>query len=434
MRRLVLQTRRLAADRRGATAITTALLLTVALGFVGFGIDFGMGYTSRRTAQAAADSAAFTGAVAQFAGASDAAAQAQAVAGTYGIQNGSGRVKVTVNTPPATGSHMADPHAVEVVISRPGTQFFGGLVGQARGVIQARAVATVEPGRDGDGCVVTFDPTDMQTLLVNGNPNINLDGCSIYDNSASAQAFAMNGSATINAKSANVVGGFFKNGNAKLNAPLTTGARPLDDPYGPKGTDTHVPDYSGCNQTNAVVNGNTTKTYAPANQQRYVFCNGLTINGGATVTFQPGTYVIDGGSLIINGNTTVRGSGVTFVLTNHTGSNIATVTINGGADVQLSAPAPNSGEPLSGMVFYQDRRAANSGTDIFNGGAKQIFNGALYFPTQRLLFNGGTNLVNGGCTQLLGYQITFNGDTRLATHCDGVGVANIGGFTTVLVE
>lgn len=423
--------RRLADDRRGVTAITTALLLVVALGFVGFGIDFGMGYTSRRTAQGAADSAAFSASVAQYAGASDAAAQARAVAATYGIQDGVGGVTVAVNDPPATGPHTTDPNAVEVVISRPGTQFFGGLLGQAKGMIRARAVATVVAGHDGNGCVVTFDPAGMQTLLVNGNPNINLDGCSVYDNSRSDQAFAMNGSATLTAQAAYVVGGFFHNGNTKLNAPLSTGVKPLDDPY----ADTKVPEFSPGNCDNsAVVNGATTKTFTPTSGKPYVFCNGLTINGGATVTFKPGTYVIDGGSLIINGNSIVRGDGVTFVLTNHTGSNIATVTINGGADVQLSAPLPSSGEPLPGMVFYQDRRASTSGQDTFNGGAKQIFSGILYFPTQRMVFNGGTNVVNGGCTQLLAYQITFNGDARIATHCDGLGVRQIGGFQTVLVE
>jgi Flp pilus assembly protein TadG len=431
MKALLSQTRRLAADRRGATAITTALLLVVALGFVGFGIDFGTGYTSRRTAQAAADSAAFSASVAQYAGASDAVAQAKAVAATYGIQDGAAGVTVTVNDPPASGTHTTDPNAVEVIISRPATQFFAGLFGQANGVIRARAVATVQPGKSGDGCVVTFDPTDMQTLLLNGNPNVNLDGCSVYDNSNSGQAFAMNGSSILTASSANVVGGFFQNGSVQLNAPLKTGAPPLPDPY----ADTNVPPFSpaGCDSS-GVINSNTSKTFTPTSGTPYVFCNGLIINGGATVNFQPGTYVIDGGSFIINGNSVVRGNGVTFVLTNHTGSNIATVTINGGADIQISAPTPSSGEPLPGMVFYQDRRASTFGTDIFNGGAKQIFTGALYFPSQRMLFNGGTNVASGGCTQLLGYEITFNGDARVATHCDGVGTRQIGGYTSVLVE
>jgi Flp pilus assembly protein TadG len=430
---LLAQTRRFADDRRGVTAITTALLLVVALGFVGFGIDFGMGYTSRRTAQSAADSAAFTGAVAQFAGAGDAVAQAQAVAATYGVKDGAGGVTVSVNTPPQTGGHTADPNAVEVIISRPGTQFFAGLLGQAKGVIRARAVATVQPGKNADGCVVTFDPTGLQTLLMNGNPDVDLDGCSVYDNSSSAQAFAMNGSASLTAVSANVVGGFFHNGNTELNAALNTGVKPLTDPY----ADTDVPAYSpaGCDSS-AVVNGNTSKTFAPVNGQPYVFCSGsgLIINGGADVTFAPGTYVFDAGSFIINGNATVRGDGVTFVLTSHTGSSVATVTINGGADVKVSAPLPSSGQPLPGMVFYQDRRASTTGRDIFNGGARQVFTGALYFPHQPMVFNGGTSVADGGCTQILAYQLTFNGNARVSNHCDGVGTRQIGGFTTVLVE
>ena len=43
--------RRIARDQRGATAITTALVLLVLVGFVGLGTEVGMWYAERRAMQ-----------------------------------------------------------------------------------------------------------------------------------------------------------------------------------------------------------------------------------------------------------------------------------------------------------------------------------------------------------------------------------------------
>ncbi|MDE2486061.1 MAG: hypothetical protein KGO51_01570 [Alphaproteobacteria bacterium] len=429
MRRL----RDLADDRRGATALITALSLIVVMGFVGVGVDIGSAYAVRRSAQNAADSAAFSAAVARWEGPATSANigdHARAIAASYGFADQKDGVAITVDAPPADGRFTADPNAVEVIVSRPAPVFFSGLFTAGAGPIRARAVATVQPGKDGDGCLVALDPGDPQTILMNGAPEIDLHGCALYDNSAASNAFAMNGSATLTASAANVVGGYFHNGNTQLNAPLRTGAPPLADPY----ADVPIPSYDpgSCDST-AVVNGGQSKTFTANGSTPYVFCGGLIANGGATVHFDPGVYVIQGGSLIFNGNTTVTGTGVTFILTGSTpGGSVATLTINGGANVNLSAPA---GGPTSGLVFYQNRNASHhGGSNILNGGATQTFTGALYFPSEPVTFNGGNDTSGAGCTQLLAWEITFNGDSHLANNCQGAGTRAIGGFRTVLVE
>ena len=433
MRSRLSRVRALAGDRRGATADVTALSLIVVLGFVGLGVDVGSAYTARRTAQNAADSAAFSGAVARWEGPSTAANiadHARAIAASYGLHDQQGGVSVTVNSPPSGGGFAVDPNAVEVIIARPAPRFFSGFFTPDAGTIRARAVATVQPGKEGDGCLVAFDPSDQQTILLNGNPDIDLHGCALYDNSSASSAFAMDGSATLTASAANVVGGFFHNGNTQLNAPLKTGVSPLNDPY----ADVQIPDYSpgSCDST-SVVNGGQTRTFSANGTTPYVFCGGLIANGGATLHFDPGVYVIRGSSLIFNGNTTVTGTGVTFVLTSvNPGGNVATLTINGGANVDLSAPVEGA---TSGLVFYQDRGASRyGGSNILNGGASEHFTGALYFPSQPVTFNGNNRTAGSGCTQLLAWEVTFNGDSQLSNNCQGAGTRAIGGFKTVLVE
>ena len=75
------------------------------------------------------------------------------------------------------------------------------------------------------------------------------------------------------------------------------------------------------------------------------YCGGITVNGNATITLEPGTYYINGGDLTFNGNSTVQcdcvaaGSGVTFVFTNQGGNGqTGTVTMNGNTTINLTAP------------------------------------------------------------------------------------------------
>jgi Flp pilus assembly protein TadG len=424
-RRLAPSLRRMADDRSGATALVTGLLLTVVLGFVAFGVDMGGAYAARRAAQNAADSAAFSGAAGLMAGATNTTDQSRAVAARYGLAHGAGGVTVSVNTPPTSGTHTTSPGAVEVIITRPLQRFFSGVFSKQAATIRARAVAVA--GSAGEGCVVAFNPTAHAAVLLNGQPNINLAGCSLYANSIANDALSLNGQAILTAKSVELVGGSFTNGQAKIIGPIHTGVAPMADPY----ADVAVPTYAGCNWNGQPINGGVTKRFTPVGGAPFVFCGGLTINSSANVTFDPGVYIIDGGTLIINGGAVIRGTGVTFVLTGRSGT-YATVTINGNADIQLSAPTSG---PTAGLVFFQDRRAPTGGyPNIFNGGSAQVFTGALYFPKQGVRFNGGTSLTSGGCTQILADQIDFNGNARVGINCAGAGVRGVGGYVTALVE
>ena len=84
-----------------------------------------------------------------------------------------------------------------------------------------------------------------------------------------------------------------------------------------------------------TLNGNTATTF---NAGTYTFCGavdivgnsavtlqpgkyfgGIKITGNANVTFSPGTYVLAGGGLMVTGNSTLKGTGVTFYDTSATG-------------------------------------------------------------------------------------------------------------------
>ena len=74
-----------------------------------------------------------------------------------------------------------------------------------------------------------------------------------------------------------------------------------------------------------------------------VYCKGISLSSTAQVEFEPGTYIIDGGSLSTTGNSaSMAGEGVTFYFTGG-----GSLDLSGQGSVDLSAP--DSGD-LKGIV------------------------------------------------------------------------------------
>jgi hypothetical protein len=162
-------------------------------------------------------------------------------------------------------------------------------------------------------------------------------------------------------------------------------------------------------------------SHTPVTLDPGVYCGGLSLSGGANVTLNPGTYIMDGGTFSISGNSTISGAGVTIVLTSSSGSDYATVSIAGGAHVNLSAPTSGN---MAGLAFFQDRNAPSGVHNDFNGGETMNIEGAIYMPKQTVNFAGGTNTGNG-CTQIVADEIAFKGNANVEANCTGKGTASM---------
>ena len=156
------------------------------------------------------------------------------------------------------------------------------------------------------------------------------------------------------------------------------------------------------------LNGNT----SPATLSPGFYYGGISINGNQAISFNPGTYILGGGGLSINGNTpTFSGTGVTFYNTTGLGGYKA-IKLNGNTKVTLSAPTSGS---LEGILFFQDRSiAAGSAGSIINGNSSSTFDGALYFPTTSVTYNGNSSV--NGYTIVVGYDITWNGNSTVGNN------------------
>jgi Flp pilus assembly protein TadG len=426
--------KRLRREEGGATAITTAIILTVLVGFVGLGTEVGLWYAERRSMQTASDAAAVGGAYEIYEEGKNAAddavaAAAQADSKRNGFEHSVNGVTVEVNRPPTSGEFAGEDTAVETIVTKQRATLLGSFFMGDNVNIKVRSVATVEV--TGVFCILALAEHQDAALFFGGNAEVRLVGCGINVNSDAPEgAMTAQGASVVGATYADIVGGLKQSNNAELEIPpedVTTGADPIADPY----AHLDVPSSSGCNHGTPPVfkvGKNDNVTLSPG-----TYCGGLEIAGIAKMT--AGNYIIAGGQFKVSGTlTTDTVDGVTIFLTDYNGDdNYATVDIVSQATVNITAAT--SGDYM-GIAFFQDRGApssTNSGsTNKLTGGSTMSIVGAVYFPKQNLQFNGG-NATTGTCTRVVAFKIDFIGNSGLNTNCGyGFGTPQI--YPPVLAE
>lgn len=407
------------ADRRASVSLLVALMATAIIGFVALGSEIVLVLAEARQMQSAADAAALAAVTARITGyPSDYTQEALAVTAATGFTNGQAGTVVTVNSPPASGNYTNANDAVEVLIAQPQTLGLATAAYAGPVTVRVRAVARVSGGGT---CLLALDGNAGGSLSMNGSTVSNLVNCSAWANSASPQAVSLVGGSVLNANQVTIVGGYSTGGGSQINATggINTNAIATADPY----ANYAVPAFGSCNQTNFSPSSN------PPPASPGVYCNGITLRSGVALALNPGVYIIDRGSLNLAGGASLSGTGITIVLTSSTGANYATVSVSGGATLNLSAPTVGA---TAGLVLFQDRRASTSGTDDLSGGTGQNITGGIYFPQQTVQFAGGNSTITQ-CTQIVARIIRFVGNATLRLNCNGTGVLPIGGMP-VLVE
>ncbi len=407
---------------RGAVAIMIALTAVVLLGMVSLGVEVTAVLMKHQQMQSAADAAAVAGAVALAASSpSGYEMEARAVAGQDGFVDGVNAMTVTVKSPPVVSRTWAgNAAAVEVVISQPQILPIAAIIYHGDWSVSARGVASV--GNSASSCVLSLDPSTG--VVITGGVLVNLNQCGLASNATGASALSVSGGATLNAGSVTVSGATSVYGGAHLNAPVIKQNQPATtDPY----AGVAVPPWSGC--TKGSAGHPYTPGYKGSSMSPGVYCGGLTLDGGGTNTMSPGVYFINGGVFQIGNGASLTGTGVTIVLTG-SGNNYATVAINGGSPVNLTAPTTG---PTAGLVFFEDPKAPSGKTDTISNGATVTVVGAMYFPTRTVSYGGGTK-TGSPCTQLVAWRVTFTNGAWFNNNCASTGVASLGASSSKLVE
>jgi hypothetical protein len=406
---------------RGSVAIQLGILMTVLLGMASLGTEIPYLMYKHRQMQTTADSAALGAAVAVSQGyPSPIRTEAYGIAAALGFTNGSSSATITVNNPPLSGNYTGNNRAVEVIASQPQTIKMAGLFGVSIYSLSARAVALA--GATGSYCLLGTDTASATAVDISNGAAVTLSGCGLAVNATGPAALSVSGGSVLRAQAVTASGQVSIGSNGSVihapggimqNQPVT------EAPY----ANVAMPASCGCDYTNLSL-GKGTYQLSPGR-----YCGGITIPNGAVVSMAPGTYYIKSGSFSVLGGS-VTGSGVTIVLTQNT-SGYATVSVQGGSTVSLSAPTSGA---TAGLLFFGDHNAPSSNVNsfVFSGGTTEDFTGALYFPSQQILFSNGSG--SAACIQLIAWHIQIKGTaSQFSNDCSNSGVSPIGG-RPLLVE
>ena len=165
----------------------------------------------------------------------------------------------------------------------------------------------------------------------------------------------------------------------------------------------------------------TTSTTTPdqANVLPGTYVGGIKVQ--CQTVFAPGVYILDGGGLEIDGNYTVTGAAVMFVL-----KDSGYVQINGGTNINLTAMqasdlvargvSSDDANKLAGMLVFEDRNSDGSSKDVINGNAQTVLNGTIYLPKSNIDFSG-TATVTSQCLMIASATINITGNANMSTFC-----------------
>lgn len=384
---------------KGSIAIVMALTLTVFGGAVGLGVDVAYWYNGQLKIQTAADAAARAAIWTKINGGDEQTIRQNALnqAAVVGFDISKGAM--TVYAPPRNPEYSTTG-GVEIVIEQAYSRLFSRLFLEEDLNLIASSIAI--PESDHSACVIALNPDMAGSISVSGSAQLTLVGCEAATNSVDSNAFDVDGSGAIIADCVASAGAISSTAGMYLDCPsVREYANQIEDPFA------HLPEPDTSGLCLPYLNVPSGALPTPVLPGRY--CNGMKINSGATAALAPGIYVIDGGTLTINGGAHLIGSEVMFFLTNG-----AELKFTGGAELDISAPSIGA---FAGVLFYADRDDVGTSHQI-NGNADSELSGALYFPSQILEYAGGEETTNT-CAVLIADQLVINGNARVYTSCAG---------------
>lgn len=394
-------------DERGQAVVLIAFALAALLLAVGLAIDTGTLFVARRHAQAAADSAAWAGAVVLFRGGTATAATgaAQTDSTENGYTNGASSTTVSAVTPPTSGEWVGDARFIEVSITRRvRTIFLPGTGGDGFTPVTARAIAGAAP--TGKGLAILTLGTGT-ALDASGGAQLRVSGSDIQVNSADNAAARTVGTSTLAVDSPNVamvVGDFSGSG---FTPTPQTGATAVFDPY----LAMPEPAPSGTPVVNKRVDG--TETLAPG-----VYDGGIDITASANATFSPGVYILRNGGLKIAGGATVSGPGVMIFNTvrDHPLSTgfCGDIQIAGNATVTLSAPTSGT---YKGMLVWQDKDCSVT-VSLTGTSALTALSGTFYAPTAQVQISGASGANVSINSQIIASKLDVSGNATINLNYD----------------
>jgi len=252
-------------------------------------------------------------------------------------------------------------------------------------------------------CVLGLNAFDKGAFDMNGNSKFNAPNCAVQVNSKDSKGMTQEGQPTAVARKFGVSGAHTGNGFSP--APKD-GADPIKDPY----ASIPFPDHDACSKGKGLtINGDTT-TLSPG-----TFCGGIRMKGGASVTLNPGVYVMVDGAFWLDGGSSVTGREVVIAFT----GDDATLRVWGDSTLDLTSPMSGTYKNFQFFQDVNDDKGRGAWVSIGGNGntadkSKASWDGMAYFPTQNFWVFGNTNVnINSPAMSLVAGQIWVQGNAAL---------------------
>lgn len=361
----------LVTSQRGAAAIVLALVLPMIIGIIGLVIDVGLAYSEKNALQSSAEAGAL--AATRHIGTVNRSGAA-ATAANYAALNRPGVPNLVEAAEVQLGhwesgvfSASGAINAVRVTASRTSSKsnalktFFAGLFGLKVWNLSSSAIATASSPT----CILILHPTHYDAFDVDPYARIDAPECTVQVNSNDGGALELGSNSYVNVKSVRVVGGVDKSASAFVSPTPITGVQAVADPYATLAPPTN----NTCGGASLIKN--ITTSISPV----FAFCNGLVIDA-ATVTFQPGIYVVKGSFTLRNG-AAIDGTGV-LIYMEGAGHDLFFYS-----HTSFDLKAPTTG-PYAGIVLWSDKNNTNDHDIYSKFGASA--SGTIYAPKSQVEF------------------------------------------------
>jgi Flp pilus assembly protein TadG len=394
-------------SEKGQAIVIIIFVIVGLIGVSALAIDGTNAYTDSRRAETAASAAALTAALTRIEGGNWRAA-ALATAAANGYNNDGETNTVELNTPPLSGPYAGNAEYIEVIITSRLQTYFANVIGIPYITNVVSAVSQSKPAVLGEMfpgyALVSLAPRSECEVIsgsrrpafwIHSEATINLEGGGLFVNSNNPNcAFISFGSGSVRVRDDSsritVVGGAdIQKPKLITPYPIQTGAPyiPYPPPYQmPKlGCGTRVAEYDEFTAT--MTAGNWDEDVFPAEGTKFL---------------EGGIYCINGDFILESGQQ-LEGSSVILVIEH------GSVRINGGAQINLSAPQTG---PNKGLLIYMP--IDNKSILALNGNDESSYTGTILAPGADVRING-LNAVSGAAyhSQIIGYFIEVDGSDNI---------------------
>ena len=408
-------------SEKGQALIIFVFAIIGLVGLTGLAVDGGLAFSDRRSAQTAADSAAWAAALAYGRG-QDVNAAVQAVAATNGyVTDGDTTiVNVTVEaSPPGECPGGAVGEDITIQIQSQVNPYFAPAVGitELRNSVEAvtRSCGSYTAPPYPGNAIISLAPSGIG-FNANGTPDWIIKDGGIFSNSSSGNAVSCGGSAGVITSTTdpgdpqpgiNVVGG--------TNLTCST----LDvGPINADATQVTPIDYLALFPPTPACDGTATYSGGMWHAQDGAFGSRVVFDGD--MIFAPGLYCVTNSPGTYHGQ--ILGSGVTFYITHPNFQ----LKFNGGGN--LTASSPING-PYAGVLIYlapqfdPDGNLLNTQAIDMRGNGTADIVGSIIAPSADVTMFGNSGAF-GFQSQVIAYQVDSGGNADIQITYDSSKIYN----------